>query len=30
MPAPGTFADSAISFETGKGVNADKIGSRLS
>jgi hypothetical protein len=29
MPAPGTFADSAISFETGKGVNADKIGSRL-
>ena len=28
-PAPGTFADSSISFSTAKGVNADKIGHRL-
>ena len=29
MPTPGTFADSSISFETGRGVNADTIGHRL-
>lgn len=29
MPTPGTFTDSSIRFETGKGVNADKVGSRL-
>ncbi|MDD4103178.1 MAG: hypothetical protein PHU80_11195, partial [Kiritimatiellae bacterium] len=29
MPALGTFADSVIRFETCKGINADKVGSRL-
>ena len=29
MPIPGMFADSTVRFETAKGINADKVGSRL-